>query len=75
MRAHRARHRAAVPVGVRDRRPRAETIYECPGCEARYLGEQRCAECNLFCRSLGPGGECPRCGEPIAISDLIGSSA
>lgn len=75
MRAHRARRRAEVPAGVLARRLRAETVYECPRCEARHLGEQRCPECNLFCRSLGPGGECPCCGEPVAISELIGSSA
>ena len=53
------------------RRTKAETIYECPGCSERMIGEQRCPECNLFSRSLGPGGECPCCCEPIAISDLI----
>lgn len=75
MRAHRARHRAEVPASARGRRPRATTVYECPTRDSRYLGEQRCEDCGIFCRSLGPGGECPRCGEPVAISELIGSSA
>ena len=75
MRAYRARHRAEVPAGVGGRRHRAQTVYECSGCDRRYLGEQRCEDCNLFCRSLGPGGECPRCGEPVAISELIGPPA
>ena len=75
MAAHRARQRAEVPAGFLGPLPRAASVYECPRCEARYLGEQRCPECNLFCRSLGPGGECPCCGEPVAISDLMGSPA
>src|SRR5690348_2671603 len=48
-----------------------ETVYVCPECEARYLGERRCPDCNLFTRSLGPGTTCPHCDEPIAISDII----
>ncbi|MBY0309294.1 MAG: hypothetical protein K2Q09_11175 [Phycisphaerales bacterium] len=75
MAAHRVRHRAELRAGAPDRRPAAETVYECPECERRHLGEQRCADCNLFCRSLGPGGECPCCGEPVAISDLLGELA
>jgi hypothetical protein len=50
----------------------AHTVYECPVCEARYLGEQRCADCNRFCRALGPGGACPHCDEPVLIADLLG---
>lgn len=68
MAAHRARKaRERVP----ERAPRSATVYECPECERRFLGEQRCAECNRFCRSLGPGGECPCCTEPVALADLI----
>ena len=26
----------------------AHTIYECPSCETRYLGERRCPDCHLF---------------------------
>jgi hypothetical protein len=48
-----------------------ETVYVCPECETRYLGERRCPDCNLFTRSLGPGTTCPSCDEPIAISDII----
>jgi len=73
MRAHRARHRGEVPAGATAKRPKAETVYECPECEQRLLGEQRCEDCNRFCRSLGPGGECPCCSEPVVISDLIGT--
>ncbi|MBV9169069.1 MAG: hypothetical protein JOZ81_03150 [Chloroflexi bacterium] len=49
------------------------TIYECPACEARYLGARRCSDCNRFCRALGPGGTCPHCDEPILISELLES--
>ena len=46
------------------------TIYQCPNCETRYLGQQRCPDCNTWCRRIGPGGTCPHCDEPVAISDL-----
>jgi hypothetical protein len=49
----------------------ARTIYECPECSARLLGEQRCPDCNRFCRALGPGGACPSCDEPILLADLL----
>ncbi|MGI8423430.1 MAG: HepT-like ribonuclease domain-containing protein, partial [Chloroflexota bacterium] len=35
------------------------------------LGEQRCPECNRFCRALGLGGACPDCGQPVLLSDLL----
>ena len=50
---------------------RTDTVYVCPDCDARYLGEQRCDECNTWCRRLGPGGLCPCCDEPIVITDLL----
>jgi predicted nucleic acid-binding Zn ribbon protein len=50
---------------------RSEVVYACPSCEARYLGEQRCETPNTWCRRLGPGAECPCCGEPISILDLL----
>lgn len=54
------------------RRPtRDHVVYQCPACAARYLGEQRCSECNLFCRRLGPGGCCPGCDEIITIDELL----
>ena len=49
----------------------AHTIYECPSCDTRFVGEQRCAECNRFCRALGPGGACPECDAPVLIADLL----
>lgn len=69
-RAYRAR-RARVDEGARIRAPRAQTIYECPGCSERRLGEQRCEDCGIFCRRIGPGGACPHCDEPVLISDLV----
>jgi hypothetical protein len=50
---------------------RCDTVYMCPNCEARYLGGQRCDECNTWCRRLGPGGLCPCCDEPVALTDLL----
>ena len=50
---------------------RTDTVYACPICDARYLGQQRCDDCNTWCRRLGPGALCPCCDEPIAISDLF----
>jgi hypothetical protein len=75
MAAYRARRAGPVPERVLAARSVALIVYECPACEGRLLGERRCPECNLFCRSLGAGGECPCCSEPVAISDLIGPSA
>jgi hypothetical protein len=47
------------------------TVYECPTCETRYLGEQRCPDCNHFCRVVGLGGACTDCEQPILLSDLL----
>jgi len=49
----------------------AHTVYECPSCETRFLGERRCPDCNTFCRRLGPGGSCPHCDEPVLLTDLL----
>ncbi len=59
---------ALPPKGAR----RAVTVYECDGCGARALGDQYCAECARFMRSIGRGGPCPACDEPVAIADLMG---
>ena len=48
-----------------------DTVYSCPRCDARYIGVQRCEDCNVFCIRLGPGGPCPNCDEPVALSDLF----
>jgi hypothetical protein len=68
--AWRLRQAAPVP-GIPLRTPRAATIYECPACETRYLGAQRCPDCGTFCRRAGPGGPCPYCDEPVLLADLL----
>ncbi len=68
--AWRRRHPTPLP-SVPPRSPRTSTVYACPECETRYLGEQYCADCRCFCRRVGPGGLCPACDEPVAIADLL----
>ena len=70
----RHRHPAPMPI-VPVRSPVAQTVYECPHCATRLLGEQRCPECQVFCRRVGPGGTCPHCEEPVAIGDLLPGGA
>lgn len=55
----------------RERRLAAHTVYECPQCEERFVGQRRCPSCHLFARSLGLGGHCPECDHPILLSDLV----
>ena len=50
---------------------RAVTVYQCPSCDTRTLGQQRCDDCNTFMRAIGIGGPCPECAAPIAVSELI----
>lgn len=70
--AYRRRHQDSPAIAVPATRPRRDyTIYECPACEQRLLGEQRCPDCGIFGRRVGPGGPCPHCAEPIAITDLL----
>ncbi len=68
----RRRHQAAATAPeVPDARPaKAGTVYECPACEVRALGEQRC-ECGSFMRRLGRGGLSACCGEPITVEELL----
>ena len=62
--AWRRRHPAPLPP-LPTRSPRVATVYQCPACETRLLGQQRCADCGVFARRLGPGGPCPHCDEPL----------
>lgn len=50
---------------------RAVTVYQCPECDTRVLGAQRCQDCATFMHRIGPGGLCPCCGEPITIDELL----
>ena len=68
--AWRRRHPLVLPP-IPDRSPRPTTVYLCPTCETRFLSEQHCPDCNTFARRLGPGGPCPHCDEPVAVSDLL----
>ncbi len=76
LRRHHAQQatRAALAVTAlrRQRQMVAQTVYQCPACEERYLGERRCSTCNLMCRKLGLGGRCSGCDELLTIGDLIG---
>src|SRR2546429_693695 len=64
--------RGAPPLPARLRRaPKEGTVYYCPDCGTRYLGVQRCEDCDRFCRRLGAGGLCPCCDEPVALKDLV----
>jgi hypothetical protein len=56
-----------VPAG------RNHVVFECPECETRYLGEQRCEACNKFCRRVGLGGTCCGCNDIITIEELLDS--
>jgi hypothetical protein len=55
----------------RARRLLAQTVYECPSCQERSLGERRCPDCNLMCRKLGLGGECHGCADILTIGELL----
>lgn len=69
--AYRRRSAATAPtivpaaVGRRER-----TVFQCPDCDSLQLGVQRCPDCQIFGRSLGLGGCCPHCDEPVTLNDL-----
>lgn len=71
------RRRCQPPAPVVVAAPRGQrrqfTVYACPACDARFLGAQRCPDCNVFCRRIGVGGCCPSCDEPVAIEELMSS--
>lgn len=64
------RRRRPAPASPAPAGPRPARVYQCGECDQRYLGSQWCHDCTQPCRALGPGGACPCCGEPVAISDL-----
>jgi len=63
-------HAAAPAPTPAARSQREGTVYTCPTCDTRLLGEQRCPDCNTFAIRLGPGGPCPHCDEILTITDL-----
>lgn len=78
-RAFRLRHQPSLPDLQRLRQELqrrravvARTIYECPSCGERLVGERRCLDCRLFTRAIGLGGHCPECDTPLLLVDLLG---
>ncbi len=78
-RAFRLRHQPSLPDLQRLRQDLqrrravvARTIYECPSCGERLVGERRCPDCRLFTRAIGLGGHCPECDTPLLLVDLLG---
>ena len=78
--AYRLRHQPQAnldPVVLRKQLQRqrllvAHTVYECPSCGERFLGERRCPEHHLYARSLGLGGNCGDCDAIVLLVDLLG---
>ncbi len=70
---HRRRHRlVATAIELPPTQPRRPvTVYACPDCDQRFVGEQRCPDCNAFCRRIGIGGCCPNCDEPVTVDELV----
>ena len=60
-----------IGLGLATRLPKTAIVYQCPECDARFLGQQRCDDCGVFMKRLGPGGACPHCEEAVAVADLI----
>ena len=71
--AYRARHTPTVTTPTipaqTPRRPR--TVYQCPNCDTRLLGTQRCEDCGVFMTRIGYGGTCPCCDEPVTFEELL----
>jgi hypothetical protein len=72
--AWRARHPNPRPTVVVPPTPhrRSTTVYQCPECDTRHLGQQWCPDCHRPCVRIDSGGLCPHCDEPVAVSDIIG---
>ena len=61
-----------IPPALPAAQPRRPvTVYECPHCDTRQLGDQYCQNCATFMRRLGTGGLCPNCTEPITNDELL----
>ena len=73
--AYRRRHDTPTPIPTMALPPgrsrRTGTVYTCPDCDTRYLGRQRCDDCNTFATRLGPGGQCPDCDTLITNEELL----
>ncbi len=62
--------RAAAQALPAAQRTKDRTVYECPACGTRLLGQQHC-DCGSFMRRLGPGGLSPCCDEPTTVEELL----
>ncbi len=73
--AWRLRHQPEVKLPDRPATEprRLHTVYQCPTCETRQLGVQRCEDCRTFMVRRGTGGTCPGCDEPITFDERIGA--
>lgn len=71
--AYRSRqpHEDEVALEAIRRGRRASAIYQCPECDTRLIGQQRCPDCNIFSTKIGTGGTCPSCDEPITLDELL----
>jgi len=49
----------------------AHTLFECPTCGERHLGQRRCTDCQRFSRALGLAATCSACGEPLLLTELF----
>ncbi len=49
----------------------AHTVFECSSCGERFVGTNRCPDCNLFMHALGVGGMCIHCDEPLLVAELL----
>jgi ribosomal protein L32 len=49
----------------------AHTLFECPTCGERHLGQRRCTDCQHFSRALGLAAPCSACGEPVLLIELF----
>ncbi|MEA2590021.1 MAG: hypothetical protein QOH66_2948 [Actinomycetota bacterium] len=67
----RRRHQPAAAALPPAHSRRQGTVYECPDCDTRLVGEQYCPDCHTFARRVGPGGVCPCCGEIVTLAELI----
>jgi endogenous inhibitor of DNA gyrase (YacG/DUF329 family) len=72
--AWRARHQDPAPqpaIAVPPHIPRRDiTVYQCPDCDSRHLGQQWRPDCNRPCARVDFGGLCPHCDEPVTIRDI-----
>jgi hypothetical protein len=49
----------------------AHTLFECPTCGDRHLGQRRGTECQHFCRALALAATRSACGEPVLLTELF----